>query len=298
MSIIEHDPTLSIPRQPTTGGHEILRTFEYPEFGVRVEAVGSRDDRLGAAFDLEVDAMSSLGDKPEEVRAEFLPYLHYSRYYLASPLDTEDLHAFGRMIPSTEAGEVPDNPYTWDQSKRPGLNKSLLDLAKIAGWSLPGLPEFEPEKEGSYTHDPHAIVDRFKTVYECDSLDTVSDITVLAPDMRLNRLQISLAAAGLMAAFTTEAAEAWAEGKLTHHISFNEVDAHGAFMGHGYSFVPLFGLPPMKYDSFHNGGEAMKAQIATLKMDHVIDALRAPQTRLLGAIAARPEVQDILRNTA
>lgn len=299
----DNSPVTTPHLEVVRDGRDVINTYEYPELGMRVEQVGPDDNRMMRAIKLEVDSMSELGDSKKEVYEEFLPYRRHSDVSLVFPIDSDgnkdDMLGMGRTIASTEAGEIPHNPYTWNQDWRPFGNKSLLDLAKIEDWSLPFISDYEPNGEDDpFAHDPHEIVDAYKTVYDCESLDFVRDISILAPKLKLHKQVNRAVGAALMASFTRDVMKDWADDKLTHLISFNEIKANAAFVKyHQYPFTRMFGLPPMQYDSFHTN-DGMKAQISQMYMkDLAAKLIQAPDEgpELLGAIAALPDVQEALK---
>lgn len=291
-------PRLEVVRDAT----DIIKTYEYPHYGMRVEVVGPDDYRLMRAIKLEVASMSDLGDNPKEVYEEFLPYRRHSDYYLTFALDAEgnkdNMLGMGRTISSTQVGEIPHDPYEWDQSERPYGNKSLIDLAKIEDWSLPFIAEYTPKDEDDlFAHDPKEIVDTYNERYDCVSLDFARDISILAPKLKLQESVNSAVGAALMASFTRDTLKEWADDKLTHIISFNEVKANAAFARHHFPFKKLFGLPPMQYDSFHTK-DGMRAQISHLRAEMLAkNVAMAPEQgwKLLGSIALLPDVQEALK---
>jgi hypothetical protein len=261
---------------------EVLHTYTYPKTNLRVEVVGPNDYRVAEAIEVEVAAMAALGDPEEEVREEFEPYRYNSLMFLAYAQDAmgtdEEILGMGRIIPSTE---------TYG-------NKSLADLASIAGWTAPEVAEEVSSAEG-VTHSTEEVMRAFKEEAACESMDKVWDIATLGMRLDLGIRENAMVADSLIASFAQEVITAWKEGDLTHVTSFNEVHAYQHFMKLGYPFKELFNLGPMMYDSF-GSGEGMTAQPAWLSVEDLAQKIAKAQTRHMGALVTQPAMMALVQD--
>jgi hypothetical protein len=246
----------------------VLRQYEYPHVGLRVEVVDGNDYRVDAACEIEAKVMETLGDPIEEVRAEFAPYRKSSLFYLAflgfdSSAPPEGICGMGRIIPGYP-GES---------------NKSLSDLAVIPGWSDADIEELNG-LDGTIVHKVVDVERKFKEESGCVDLAQVWDIATLAPNPKYVQqgLKKGTIGAAIIAAFTGDTVRAYENGQITHCTSFNEVNAHKFFVGLGFPFHSLFNLSPMRYDSFHSE-KGMIAQPAWLAVEGIVKQIQGANTR-------------------
>lgn len=273
--------------------------YEYRYEGIAdlsIEVVTGDDPRVTEAIEMEIAAMSALGDPPEEVRAEFEDYNDKSYFFLA--FDKEDtgehkLLGMGRVIP-------------FDADT---INKSLNDLATIPGWQADGVPT--TVQDGHERHSLHDVVSAFQAESGCTDMRKVWDIATLAPALDIiGTKKGAVVADAIIASFTQEVLREANLGNVTHVTSFNQspttearqaaeaagqvpFDAHGHFVKLGYPYHRLFDLEPMLYDSF-DSGEGMTAQIAWLSAEDLRQAVTDPQTRHMSGLAAHPSMQHVL----
>lgn len=299
--------TIKIDQTTVPLHRDIVDVFEFPNFrranltqhpggvsdrfapdGFRVEAVTSDDQRVAAAREIEVEAMSMLGDPPEEVRTEFVPYNQHSLFYLAFAKDAEgtieDIAAMGRTIPYH-----PDSP-----------NKTIHDLAIIPGWEHPDLERtdgVDVAGNPAQVYDPGDVAQAFYDESGCTSLEQVWDIATMAPTIQFVTeygMKPHRAGMSILAAAAALGIQACVEGKITHVTSFNEAHAHGFFTRLGYPFGKMFGLEPILYDSF-GSQEGMVAQPAWFDVREFTRTVASePPETYLGVIASALRNRDVL----
>lgn len=264
---------------PEEEGRRVLETYHFPELGYTVEAVAPDDVRIDAARDIEAKCFAALGDPEEEVRAEMAPYNDHSMYYLAfetgSNGDAADIAGMGRVIPFT-----PEHP-----------NKTLTDLAVIPGWDAEGIAPATTLNQGGEVVEGRSVDDIIEAFFAesgCDDLRKVWDITSMAPNMDkvMQGMNPRGVAKSILGAASEAGIRAWRRGELTHVTSFNQEHAHGYFLKKGFPFKPLFGLDPVKYDSF-GSEQGMVAQPAWFDLNTFAQRLQAAQPEdYLGILAA------------
>ncbi len=248
-------------------------TYEYPRYKVRVDVVDGLDPRVAEAHEMEVAAMVDLGDPEHEVRAEFAPYMESSMYFLAYDTRVADgkMLGMGRIIPSNERTR----------------NKSIQDLATIDSWTSDKLEKMfivNSAGETEYGYTAEEVTRGFKAESGCESMDEVWDLSTLGYDLKLPETRKVKVAEAIIASFTNEAMLRYGDGKLSHVVSFNQVDAHGFFGKLGYPYHEMFDLEPMTYDSF-DSGEGMLAQPGWISLREAAGVIEAQGTRHMGAVA-------------
>lgn len=259
---------------------EILQTYNFPEEELRVEVVTSADERVKKARDIEAEVMAALGDPIQEVYEEFEPHNDASVFFVAfnekSAGSSDDIAAMGRIIPYSEQHG----------------NKTLADLAIIPHWGVEGIEQKEVLNLGGElvkAHDPQGVAEAFQREAGCKDISKVWDIATVAPNFgyaSTKEAKPAVLVKTVLSAISKYGIEAWERGELTHVTSFNQEYAHGFFVNKlGYPFHNMFGLGPMKYDSF-GSDEGMVAQPAWFSLEEfVLKIKQSDRSSYIGSLA-------------
>ncbi len=171
-----------------------------------VLVVGSYDFRAEEAKALEVKALESLGDPPEEVISEFLVYNGISFYFLAfepgAEETPENIQGMMRIIPHVDGYK----------------QKSLTDLAYL-------LDKKQKNITGEGISGPSTI-ELFMLQSGCRDMTKVWDISTFAPRIELPQTQKGAVLVSLVTALTSYGLDAYRNGELEYCVVFNDENFH------------------------------------------------------------------------